>query len=100
MNIEQLSDKLRPWMQVETWHTTHPLDYQRFHKSLESAFLEYGSSISYDDLKEAMLLLAEEMLSGELENKYLEEAIDRFSSHGEVISGFISDVGLYQHNSD
>ncbi len=27
MNIESLSNSLKPWMQVDTWHTTRPLRF-------------------------------------------------------------------------
>ena len=86
MNIEKLAPKLKPWMQVDTWHTSHPKDSERFHLALNSAFSELGSSISYDDFKEAMEYLSEELSSAKLEAEYLTQAIEGYASRAETIS--------------
>ena len=54
MNIEKLKNSLAPWLRVDTWITSHPLDKQRFHHALKSAFDSLGTSIAFDDFKEAM----------------------------------------------
>lgn len=92
MNIESLSNSLKPWMQVDTWHTTHPLDEERFHKALKSAITEHGCQMSYDDFKDAMSLLAEKLYPNKYEKSYLEESIDRFASNAELISSYIYDT--------
>lgn len=92
MNIEKLAEKLKPWMQVETWHTTHPKDSERFNKALDSAFLTFGFSIGYDDFKDAMECLAEELPSGNLEKGYLEKTIERYASNAEIISSYLYDT--------
>ena len=58
MNLDQLKQCLRQWMQVSTWHTGHPLDEERFHKALHNAFSQVGLSISGDDFKKVISDLA------------------------------------------
>lgn len=94
MNIEHLAEKLKPWMQVDTWHTTHPRDSERFHFAISSAFYEFGNSISYDDFKDAIEYLSEEFPSTNLEAEYLAQAIERYASSAEAISGYLSDVKI------
>lgn len=92
MNIEKLAENLKPWMQVDTWHTTHPRDYKRFHQALNSAFSEFGNSISYDDFKDALKYLSEELPSAKLESEYLAQTIDKYASSAETISSYLSDI--------
>lgn len=94
MNIEQLAEKLKPWMRVDTWHTTHPKDDERFHLALKSAFSEFGSAVSYDDFKEAMEYLSEELPSAKLEAEYLAQTIERYALNAETISSYLSDVKI------
>lgn len=94
MNIEQLAEKLKPWMQVDTWHTTHPRDYERFHLALNSAFSEFGTSINYDDFKDAMLYLSKELPSTKLEAEYLTQTIERYASSAETIANYLFDVKI------
>lgn len=91
MNIESLAKSLEPWMQVDTWHTTHPLDKERFHKVLSNAFKEHGCQISYDEFREAMEFLFEKHYSDKkLEN--FESNIERYASNAENIASFIYDM--------
>lgn len=94
MNIEQLAERLRPWMQVDTWHTTHPMDSKRFHQALNSVFSEFGASISYDDFKDAMVYLSETLPSGKLEKNYLKKTIERYASNAETIFGYLYDTKI------
>lgn len=54
MDIEKMKIALVPWLRVDTWHTTHPLDDRRFHRALKSAFDLLGTSIAFGDFREAM----------------------------------------------
>lgn len=92
MNIEKLAEQMKPWMQVDTWHTSHPLDDKRFHKALQNAFSEFGVSIAYDDFKEAMEYLAETGDNSKLDAGYLEESIEKLASKAEHISSYLSDI--------
>lgn len=60
MNIDDLKAAIVPWLRIDTWHTPHPLDDQRFHRSLKSAFDSLGTSIALDDFRVVMTQLAQE----------------------------------------
>jgi len=92
MNIEELAKSLKPWMQVDTWHTTHPLDSERFHKALSSTIDSHGCQISYDDFKDAMELLAEQLYPNKYEKSYLRRNIDDFASKAETITSYVYDA--------
>ncbi|WP_028468441.1 hypothetical protein [Neptunomonas japonica] len=92
MNIEKLAESLKPWMQVDTWLTTHPSDYSRFHQALKNAYEVHGYQIHYDDFKEAMHLLAGNLYPGKYAQPYLDEAIERFSSNAEAITSYHFDM--------
>lgn len=88
MNVDALMNHLRAWMQVDTWHTGHPLDQQRFHVALKRAFRDLGSAISGADFQEAI-----EQLSSELhpnwEAAYRAQLVDEFASQAECISEYL-----------
>lgn len=93
MNIEDLAESLKPWMQVDTWHSSHPLDSRRFHKALESAIADHGCQILYGEFEQAMRLLVEKLYpAGQYEETYLEENIDRFATNAQTIASYINDT--------
>ena len=92
MNIEELANSLKSWMQVDTWHTTHPLDSERFNKALSSTIDSHGLQITYDDFKDAMELLAEKLYSNKYEEKHLYDIIDKFASKAETIISYLYDT--------
>jgi len=92
MTIDDLAKSIRPWVQVDTWHTTHPLDTERFNKAVGAAISEHGSQITYDDFKEAMESLVEELYSGKYEDSYIEEVIERCASSAETITSYVRDT--------
>lgn len=91
MNLSKLKELLRPWMQIDTWHTNHPLDDQRFHKALKSAFDTLGLQLSFDDFQEVMLELAEEH-SPKMSSDYRAEEVEKFAWRAEHISSYLSDI--------
>ena len=91
MNIESLAKPLEPWMQVSTWHTTHPLDNERFYKALSNAFKEHGCQISYDEFKEAMEYLFEKHYS-DMNIESFESKIERYAGNAENIASYICDT--------
>ena len=91
MNIESLAKSLKPWMQVSTWHTTHPLDKERFHNALSNAFKEHGCQISYDKFKEAMEHLFEK-LNPDMKLENFESEIERYAGNAENIASYIYDT--------
>jgi len=91
MNIELLAESLKPWMRVSTWHTTHPLDQQRFHKALSQAFTEHGNHLSYDEFKDAMCCLFEELNPDKNMVGYVND-IERYSSNAETIASYLMNI--------
>lgn len=91
MNIESLAKSLEPWMRVDTWHTTHPLDEERFHKALSGALNEHGNQISYDDFKDAMEYLFEKLYPNRNLNNFQNE-IERYAGNAETISSYQYDI--------
>jgi hypothetical protein len=76
MNIDDLKDRLRRWLRLDTWDTGHPLDERRFNAALETVSDTIGVGISRADFKRAMAELALEYHPDWLEkqrNKSVEE---------------------------
>jgi hypothetical protein len=93
MNIDDLKIALKPWLRVETWHTSHPLDDQRFHRALKSAFDSLGTSIAYDDFKEAMEQLVNE-LHPKMQAKFRDELVENFAQRAENIGSYLYDNSI------
>ena len=87
-----LREALHPWLAVSTWHTTHPLDGERFHKALDAALRNGRRPIMSDNLREAIVALAAEMHPDMLP-RTINEAADYYASTGERISIFMADTG-------
>lgn len=77
-------------MRLETWHTLHSLDEQRFFRALAAAFELVGTPADGLEFETAMLELAREH-HGEVTQGHL-EVIDECAQLGETIS-------LYLHNT-
>lgn len=92
MNIEALANSLKPWMRVRTWDTEHPCDLERFHKALNSAIDLLGCQISYDDFRNAMELLSEQLYASKYNAEYLQKKINDSASRAETITSYIYDV--------
>jgi len=102
MNIESLKNELSPWLEVDTWHTSHPLDEQRFHQALKSTFDTLGASITFDNFKEAMLQLAIEHHPTMLPSQR-DETIEKFAQKAVIIANYLLDIstsGLFDHHHD
>lgn len=90
MNIEKLKAALAPWLGVDTWHTSHPLDDARFHRALKSAFDSLGTSIAFDDFREAMVLLAKEHHPN-FQVSYRDELVEKFARRAEIVGSYLHD---------
>ena len=89
----ELKDGLRPWIQIDTWHTSHPFDMKRFHKALSNVFqeLELGEAISGPQFKDAMSELVDECHPG-FDKAHKEQKIGDLSLIAEHIADYVSDV--------
>lgn len=90
MDIASLAKALDPWLRVSTWHTGHPMDDQRFHRSLKIAFNNLGVQISSDDFRKAISLVLADRSPGDL--KAFENEIEQFSRRGEDIASYLIDL--------
>jgi len=91
MNMDKLKEMLRPWMQVETWHTNHPLDDKRFHNALQNVFNELGISIDGGNFEEAMYELADEY-HPDMKQDYKEQLVNKFATRAEHIACYLYDT--------
>lgn len=89
MNIDNLKTALTPWLKEDTWHTSHPLDDQRFHRALKAAFGSHGIPIAIDDFREAMAQLMNE-LHPNMQFSYQEE-LEEFGHRVENIGSYLRD---------
>lgn len=93
MNIENLAKCLKPWVQVSTWNTHHPLDEERFHKAVKSAIDSHPETcISYESYKEAIEYLVNELYFEKYESEFIEDIIKRYSEKANSISSYVFDV--------
>ncbi|EJN32546.1 hypothetical protein PMI35_01080 [Pseudomonas sp. GM78] len=93
MDIEKLKFLLKPWLRVDTWHTGHPMDDERYHRALHSAFEELDVNISTDDFRQAIALCLEESCPGD--EKAFKGAIEEFAQRAEYISSYLYDLKPY-----
>lgn len=93
MNIEKLKAALIPWLKVDTWHTSHPLDEERFHRALKIAFDSLGTSIAIDDFREAMGQLANEHHKN-FQAHQRDEFIEDFARRAEYIASYLHDNAI------
>lgn len=56
------------WLNVDTWHTTHPLDEGRFHRFVWAA-VHAGDDVPESDVERAIL----SKYNGKLDKDFLEE---------------------------
>jgi len=93
MELERLKDRLRSWVQTDTWHTGHANDMERFHKALSNVFreLELDDTIERSQFKAAMSELVGEC-HPDFDEAYKELKIEGFSRQAEHIADYVSDV--------
>lgn len=90
MDIEKLSLLLKSWLRVDTWHTGHPTDDQRFHRALKAAFDELGVQISSDDFRKAIVAYLKEHRPGDV--GAFESDIEEFAQRAEDIASYLFDL--------
>ncbi|WP_435653097.1 hypothetical protein ACSC9T_08915 [Pseudomonas putida] len=90
MDIVRLEELLDPWLRVDTWHTQHYLDDQRFHRALNQAYKELGTDIHSGDV----ILAIENALnkrSPEGKDAY-SDAIKRYAEKAQIIGWYVRDI--------
>jgi hypothetical protein len=90
MDTKALQLFLLPWLRVDTWHSRHLKDEERFHQALHVAFGELGYSIAYEQFYEAIHRTLSELQPGV--EVYRSKTIEQFARRAEVISSYLFDV--------
>lgn len=93
MNIEKLALLLKPWLRVDTWHTSHPSDEKRFHLALHSAFDELTPHISAEQFRSAIALCLNDCRPGDVTS--FKARIEGLAERGEYISSYLGDLQPY-----
>ena len=91
MNIEALKSCLSPWMQIDTWHTGHPLDEKRFHLALEQTFALLGTGIDGGYFSEAITELVEKYHPS-FDSEVGAELINKYAIKAELIASYLSNT--------
>lgn len=91
MSKDALLKALDPWMKVETWHTAHPLDEQRFHRAVAVACKTVGTPLDAYDIENAIMHLAEKY-HGAFEGYHLYDAMDHYAQEAENLSMFVKNT--------
>jgi hypothetical protein len=88
MNIEKLVNLLTPWLQVDTWHTSHPCDEARYHSALNQVFKNLGTELDGENFSEAIHTTLEKVGSN-LILEYRNELVDKFALRSENIANYL-----------
>ena len=88
MNIEKLVELLTPWLRVDTWHTFHPCDEERYHNALNEVFKNLGTGLDGELFSEA-IHTALENVGSNLIPEYRNELVDKFAMRSEHIANYL-----------
>ncbi|MDX7985994.1 hypothetical protein FE392_01400 [Xenorhabdus sp. 12] len=84
--MEEVLKKFDSWLKVDTWHTGHPLDEERFLKSAYSALMA-KRDLHSETLREYIVNYVNEF--SKLNERFLEERADEYASKFDVLSEFV-----------
>ena len=90
MDEEKLKTALRPWLSSDTWHTGHPKDEQRFHRSLNAAFGALRPNVEAEQFAGAIRAVLSEKYPSHL--KIHAREIQEFAQRGEDIGSYLFDL--------
>ncbi|AZR35234.1 MULTISPECIES: hypothetical protein [Xanthomonas] len=91
MSKDALLKALDPWMKVETWHTAHTLDEQRFHRAIAVACRTSGTALDAAEIEEAIMQLAKKY-HGAFEGYHLYDAMDHYAQEAENLSMYVKNT--------
>ncbi|GAB1618509.1 hypothetical protein [Pseudomonas sp. ITEM 17296] len=90
MDMMALQLLLLPWLSVDTWHTRHPNDEERFYQALHVVFKKLGYSIAYEQFYDAIQAVIVERTPGH--ELFRVKEIERFARRAEVIGSYLFHV--------
>ncbi|WP_337020881.1 hypothetical protein [Pantoea anthophila] len=76
---------LDSWLNVETWHTLHPKDDERFYKAIHKLMLINDPSPEPEQVRDYVLKLK----TGQFQEDYLERTVSRYVGQYEAVFSFI-----------
>ncbi|MDT3306668.1 hypothetical protein [Shewanella vaxholmensis] len=91
MNLVILKKELKKWMQIDTWNSGHPLDEERFHKSLNRIFQSLGTSIDGYQFEEVMTELINELYPN-WDESFKDELVNTYACKADSISSYLHDI--------
>ncbi|RWX43488.1 hypothetical protein H206_01617 [Candidatus Electrothrix aarhusensis] len=91
MNMDKLIELLKPWLQVETWHTSHPGDYKRYHTALKNVFSTLGTQLNAEQFSEAITVVVDDLYP-KYEENYKENLIEKYAIRSECIAYYLDDT--------
>ncbi|MEQ8791758.1 MAG: hypothetical protein RIC55_36180 [Pirellulaceae bacterium] len=87
----QTTTALRNWIGKPTWHTSHPLDEQRFYRFIAAVWRdEHG--IWNEALARETMVREAMSLDPEIGREFAEEEVDLWRSKGTLILDFFSNM--------
>lgn len=101
MNINEqkkiISEEMKKWVSVDTWHTLHPSDIERFNKGLKKCFERTNRAISEEVFEEAIFGMLKENERKQLkeEGSILKEHFQYYIDAVSHISDYYFDNKLY-----
>lgn len=91
MNTEKIAELLMPWLQVDTWHTCHRYDDQRYHLALKNVFSTLGTQLDCGDFSKAITSVVDDLYP-DYEKNYRDELIEGFAIRSEHIAEYLRDT--------
>ena len=101
MNIEEqkkvIAEEMNKWVSLDTWHTLHQCDTERFNEGLKKCFERINGAISEDVFEEAIIGILKESDKDQLEEKdsMLKEHLQYYVDAVSHISSYCCDNDLY-----
>ena len=86
VNVEdKIYDLLKGWANIPTWHTSHPMDQERFSLAMNRIVSELGTSIDIEAFESALKRHAEQSIDMLGNPTHWDEVINRFVLKAETI---------------
>jgi len=82
---DRIYEIIKSWAGVSTWHTTHPLDQNRFSKAMHKLVSELGANLDIDAFENALRRHAENNPAMLDESAHWDELITKFTIKAETI---------------
>jgi hypothetical protein len=80
---------IKPWAGIETWHSGHPMDEQRFYKAMHKLVSELGvSGDLVDDFNHALKKYIPADTKDQVTNDFWNNLLERYSLKAEIILSY------------